>query len=84
MTLTCGKKTSKKHGCISSPRILKMTVIVYDNKNLHITELEDTRPVFILFYLAVIKYNDPAVGETDNHCSLALRTSGNYKYLIFD
>jgi hypothetical protein len=59
-------------------------VIVYDNKNLHITELEDTRPVFILFYLAVIKYNDPAVGETDNHCSLALRTSGNYKYLIFD
>jgi hypothetical protein len=26
------------------------TVIVYDNKNLHITELEDTRPVFILFY----------------------------------
>ena len=28
-----------------------MTEIVYDNKNLHITELEDTRPVFILFYL---------------------------------
>ena len=28
-----------------------MTVIVYDNKNLHIiTELEDTLPVFILFY----------------------------------
>ena len=26
------------------------TEIVYDNKNLHITELEDTRPVFILFY----------------------------------
>ena len=26
-------------------------LIVYDNKNLHITELEDTRPVFILFYL---------------------------------
>ena len=78
------KKTSKKHGCISSPRILKMTVIVYDNKNLHITELEDKRPVFILFYLAVIKYNDPAVGETDNRCSLGLRTSGNYKYLIFD
>jgi hypothetical protein len=25
------------------------TEIVYDNKNLHITELEDTRPVFILF-----------------------------------
>ena len=24
--------------------------IVYDNKNLHITELEDTQPVFILFY----------------------------------
>ena len=43
------KKTSKKHGCISSPRILKMTVIVYDNKNLHITELEETWPVFILF-----------------------------------
>ena len=36
-------------------------VIVYDNKNLHITELEDTRPAFILFYLLVIKYNDPAV-----------------------
>jgi hypothetical protein len=42
-------------GCTSSSRILKMTVIVYDNKNLHITELEDTRPVFILFYLLVIK-----------------------------
>jgi light-regulated signal transduction histidine kinase (bacteriophytochrome) len=27
-----------------------MTVIVYDNKNLHITELEEARPVFILFY----------------------------------
>ena len=25
------------------------TEIAYDNKNLHITELEDTRPVFILF-----------------------------------
>jgi predicted transglutaminase-like cysteine proteinase len=25
------------------------TEIVYDNKNLHITELEDTLPVFILF-----------------------------------
>jgi hypothetical protein len=37
------------------------TEIVYDNKNFHITELEDTRPVFILFYLIVIKYNDPAV-----------------------
>ena len=37
------------------------TEIVYDNKNLHITELEDTRPVFILFYLLVIKDNDPAV-----------------------
>ena len=37
------------------------TEIVYDNKNLHITELEDTRSVFILFYLLVIKYNDPAV-----------------------
>jgi hypothetical protein len=35
---------------LSTPRILKMTVIVSDNKNLHITELEDTRPVFILFY----------------------------------
>jgi len=44
------EKTSKKHGCTSSPRILKMNVIVYDNKNLNITELEDTRPVFILFY----------------------------------
>ena len=43
-------------------RILKM--IVYDNKNLHITELEDTRRClfyFILFYLSIIKYNDPAV-----------------------
>jgi hypothetical protein len=30
------------------------TEIVYYNKNLHITELEDTRPVFILFYLLVI------------------------------
>jgi hypothetical protein len=38
-----------------------MTEIIYDNKNLHITELEDTRPVFILFYLLVIKDNDPAV-----------------------
>ena len=52
---------SKKRGCTSSSRILKMTVIVYDNKNLNITELEDTRQVFILFYLSVIKYNDPAV-----------------------
>jgi hypothetical protein len=26
-----------------------MTVIVYDNKNLHITELEETWPVSILF-----------------------------------
>jgi hypothetical protein len=25
------------------------------------SELEDTQPVFILFYLLVIKYNDPAV-----------------------
>jgi hypothetical protein len=41
---------SKKRGCTSSSRIFKMTVIVYDNKNLHITELEDTRPVIILFY----------------------------------
>ena len=75
------EKTSKKHGCTSSPRILKMTVIVYNNKNLHITELEDTWPVFILFlfYLSVIKYNvtrqekfDPiGLGETDNHFSLA-------------
>ena len=40
------------------------TEIVYDNKNLHIPELKDTvhtRPVFILFYLLVIKNNDPAV-----------------------
>ena len=37
------------------------TEIVYDNKNLHITELEDTLPVLILFYLLVIKDNDPAV-----------------------
>jgi len=37
-----------------------MTVMVYDNKNLYITELEDTRLVFILFYLSVIKYDDPA------------------------
>jgi hypothetical protein len=29
--------------------IEKARLIVYDNKNLHITELEDTRPVFILF-----------------------------------
>jgi hypothetical protein len=49
MTLTCGKN------------IEKARLIVYDNKNLHITELEDTRPVFILFYLLVIKDNDPAV-----------------------
>jgi hypothetical protein len=28
-----------------------MTVIVYDNKHLHIIELEDTRPGFILFDL---------------------------------
>ena len=40
------EKISKKHD-----------VIVYDNKNLNITELEDTRPVFILFYLLVIKNN---------------------------
>jgi hypothetical protein len=38
MTLSCGKKHRKS-----------TTVIVYDNKNLHITELEDTRPVFILY-----------------------------------
>ena len=50
MTLTC-VKTSKE----------TRTEIVYDNKNLHITELEDTWPVFILFYLLVIKDNDPAV-----------------------
>ena len=50
MTLTCGKNTEKD-----------TTVIAYDNKNLNITELEDTRPLFILFYLLVIKYNDPAV-----------------------
>jgi hypothetical protein len=31
------------------------------NKNLHIAELEDTRPVFILFYLLVIKNSNPAV-----------------------
>ena len=57
-----------------------MPVIVYDNKNLHITELEDTQLVFILylFYLSVVKYNDTAVkidlvrlGETYNHFSLA-------------
>jgi hypothetical protein len=29
-----------------------------ENKNLHI---QDTRSVFILFYLSAIKYNDPAV-----------------------
>ena len=39
----------------------KRDVIVYNNKNLHITELEDTRQVFILFYLLVIKYNDPTI-----------------------
>ena len=44
------------------------TEIVYDNKNLHITELEDTQLEFILFYLLVIKDNGPAgLGETDNH-----------------
>jgi hypothetical protein len=43
----------KKHGCTSSPRILKITVIVYDNKHLHIIELEDTRSVFILFILFI-------------------------------
>jgi hypothetical protein len=37
------------------------TEIVYDNKNLHIIELEDTWLVYILFYLLVIKDNDPAV-----------------------
>ena len=37
------------------------TEIVYDNFFPHITELEDTRPVFILFYLLVIKDNDLAV-----------------------
>ena len=38
------------------------TEIFYDNKNIHTTELEDTRPVFILsYYLLVIKDNDPAV-----------------------
>jgi hypothetical protein len=26
------------------------TKIVYDNKNIHTTELEDTQPVFILSY----------------------------------
>jgi hypothetical protein len=39
-----------------------MTEIVYNNKNLHITELEDTAGVyFILCYLLVIKDNDLAV-----------------------
>ena len=62
-----------------------MPVIVYDNKNLHITELEDTPPVFILFYLSVIKYNDPAVkidpvrlGETYNHFSLAYKGQSHF------
>ena len=31
-----------------------MTKIVYDNKNLHITELEDTRPVFIFNFFLFI------------------------------
>jgi hypothetical protein len=33
------------------------TEIVYDNKNLHITELEDTRLVFILFYFILFISN---------------------------
>ena len=33
------------------------TEIAYDNKNLHITELEDTRPVFILFYFILFISN---------------------------
>jgi len=45
MTLTGGKNIEKAWLHF----ILKMTVIVYDNKHLHIIELEDTRPVFILF-----------------------------------
>ena len=31
-----------------------MTVIVYDNNNLHITELEDTRPVFTFYVILFI------------------------------
>ena len=60
------------------------TEIVYDNQNLHITELEDTRLVFILFYLLVIKDNDPAVkiwpvglGETDNHFLMTILSNVN-------
>jgi hypothetical protein len=33
------------------------TEIVYDNKNLHITELEDTRLEFILFYFILFISN---------------------------
>jgi len=40
MILTCGENIEKD-----------TTEIVYDNKNLHITEVEDTRPVFILFWV---------------------------------
>ena len=48
-----------------------MTEIVYDNKNLHITELEDKRPVLILFYL-LVKFDPVGLGETDNHFLMAL------------
>jgi hypothetical protein len=46
MTSSGGKKHRKRMAALHL-RILKM--IVYDNKNLHITDLEDTRLVFILF-----------------------------------
>jgi hypothetical protein len=50
MILTCGENIEKD-----------TTEIVYDNKNLHITELEDTWPVFLLFYVSGIKNIDLAV-----------------------
>jgi hypothetical protein len=43
------------------------TEIVYDNKYLHITELEEKQPVFILFYLLVIKDNNPATESRKLH-----------------
>ena len=70
MTLTGGKNIEKAWLHFISANF-ENAVIVYDNKNLHITELEDTRPVFILFYLIYILLNElymiPLTGLTQPH-----------------
>jgi hypothetical protein len=48
------EKTLKKHGCTSSPRILKMTVIVYDNKHLRIIDhwiRRHTAGVYFIYFI---------------------------------